>query len=256
METELLYLIEYLLRESPRKDIKIPETYSERRRMLRSLMNVREPKPIDADFLKVQDEFLRKEAEHKGIVEVLDLSASKANHKISLWQGDITRLKADAIVNAANNRLLGCFVPFHGCIDNAIHSVAGVQLRNECNDIMLRQGHPEHTGTAKITGAYNLPSKYVLHTVGPIINAPLTEKDCTDLASCYQSCLNLCEENKLKSVAFCCISTGEFRFPNQKAAEIAVETVIKYLNGNTSIEKIIFNVYKNEDYEIYFGLLN
>ena len=257
METELLYLTEYLLRESSLKGSNfMPGTYNEQRRLFRSLMNIREPKSIGADFLKIQDDFLQKEAQHKGIVDALKLPASKANDKISLWQGDITRLQIDAIVNAANNRLLGCFVPCHACIDNAIHSAAGIQLRNECNDIMLQQGYPEPTGLAKITGAYNLPSKYVLHTVGPIINAPLTEKNCTDLASCYQSCLNLCEENKLKSVAFCCISTGEFRFPNQEAAEIAVETVIKHLNNNTSIEKVIFNVFKNEDYEIYLKLLN
>ncbi len=256
MEKDLTYLIEYLLRENSQRVISgIPHSQPERRRLLRALMNVREPKPVDAEFLRVQDRFLQEEARQKGIVDVAELPATKADSRIALWQGDITRLKADAIVNAANSAMLGCFVPCHGCIDNAIHSAAGVQLRNECAEIMRQQGHPEPTGSAKITGAYNLPSKHVLHTVGPIISGRLTEKDCADLASCYRSCLELSEANGLKSVAFCCISTGEFHFPNQTAAEIAVSTVSDYLNGQTAIERVVFNVFKDADYEIYKGLL-
>ena len=256
MKADILYLIRYLVQEDSRfSNVAIPESYDEQRRLLRSLMNLREPKPVDVEFLRVQDRFLQEEAEQKGIVDVLELSATKADEKIVIWQGDITRLKADAIVNAANSQMLGCFVPCHGCIDNAIHSAAGMQLRNECAEIKQQQGHPEPTGSAKITQAYNLPSKHILHTVGPIISGKLTEKDCADLASCYRSCLELSEVNKLKSVVFCCISTGEFHFPNQKAAQIAISTVTDYLNSGTTIERVVFNVFKNEDYEIYKELL-
>ncbi len=256
MKENVIYLIKYLLQEDSRyNDVTIPESYEEQRRLLRSLMNVRMPETVDAGFIQVQDKVLREEAEKKGIVDIMELPVTKADNRIVIWQGDITRLKADAIVNAANSQLLGCFVPCHGCIDNAIHSAAGIQLRNECNEIMRRQKHPEPTGQAKLTGTYNLPSKHVLHTVGPIISGELTEKDCADLASCYRSCLELSEMNSLKSVAFCCISTGEFHFPNRKAAEIAVSTVTDYLNKGTTIERVIFNVFKNEDYEIYNELL-
>lgn len=173
-----------------------------------------------------------------------------------LWQGDITALRCDAIVNAANSGMTGCYVPNHRCIDNCIHTFAGVQLRLYCEEMMEAQGHAEPTGQAKITPAYNLPCRYVLHTVGPIVGGHLTETHCRQLADCYRSCLSLAAENGLKSVAFCCISTGEFHFPNEKAAEIAVATVKEFLaQKETSVEKVIFNVFKDRDREIYEELL-
>jgi O-acetyl-ADP-ribose deacetylase (regulator of RNase III) len=256
MNTELLYLIEYLLQENHQyNEIRIPEFDEGQRQLFRALMNVRRPQKTSADFLKMQDEFLQKELASKGIVDVMKLPTMKSNRKIVLWQGDITRLKADAIVNAANNQLLGCFIPCHKCIDNAIHSAAGIQLRDDCYEIMKQQKHVEPTGNAKITNAYNLPSKYVLHTVGPIVDGTVTEKDCLELTSCYQSCLELCAQKNIKSIVFCCISTGEFRFPNYEAALIAIKTVTEYLERNTSIERVIFNVYKDIDYKIYEELL-
>lgn len=174
---------------------------------------------------------------------------------IYLWQGDITTLHCDAIVNAANSGMTGCYVPNHRCIDNCIHTFAGIQLRLACEEMMEKQGHEEPTGQAKITPAFNLPCKYILHTVGPIIYGKLRQKDCELLASCYRSCLNLAAENGLESVAFCCISTGEFHFPNEKAAEIAVETVQEFLQKKTSVKKVIFNVFKDTGREIYKHLL-
>ena len=174
---------------------------------------------------------------------------------IVVWQGDITRLKADAIVDADNDRLLGCFVPCHGCIDNAIHSAAGLQLRDECSRLMEQQGRPEPTGQAKLTGGYNLPARYVMHTVGPIIHRRITSQDRELLASCYRSCLKLASEHELRSVAFCCISTGEFHFPNQEAARIAVQTVKEFLQAPTTVRKVIFNVFKDIDANIYHDLL-
>lgn len=168
-----------------------------------------------------------------------------------MWKGDITRLNIDAIVNAANHKLLGCFYPCHNCIDNAIHSSAGVQLRLECAEIMKKQSSDEQIGNAKITKAYCLPCKYVIHTVGPIIQGHLTDKHCKQLSNCYKSCLSLAVENNLKSIAFCCISTGEFHFPNEIAAKIAIRETLNFLEKNESIEKIVFNVFKNKDYEIY-----
>ena len=168
-----------------------------------------------------------------------------------LWQGDITTLRCDAIVNAANSKMLGCFCPCHGCIDNAIHTFSGLQLRMACADLMKKQGHEEPTGEAKITPAYNLPCKYVLHTVGPIIQGKLTKRDEDLLASCYRSCLELAEKNQVKSIAFCCISTGEFHFPNERAAQIAVETVKEYKRHTNSKMKVIFNVFKEIDWHIY-----
>lgn len=232
-----------------------PPDQLSQRRLLRSLMNVRHPLPLKPEFLQIQDELLRREREEKGVVHVAALPGTAADPRLAIWQGDITRLDADAIVNAANSQLLGCFYPCHGCIDNAIHSAAGLQLREECRRIMETQGHDEPTGQAKLTGAYNLPAKYVLHTVGPIIRGRLTRQDRKDLASCYRSCLELAEKHGLESVAFCCISTGEFHFPNQDAAEIAVETVQSFLQHNTSIQKVIFNVFKDVDAEIYRSLL-
>lgn len=225
------------------------------RRLLRSLMNIRPPMPLHQDFLSVQDELLTAEASEKGIVDADSLSVAANHPRLALWQGDITRLKADAIVNAANSALLGCFCPCHGCIDNAIHSAAGLQLRDECSRLMAAQGHSESAGQAKLTRGYNLPARYVLHTVGPIIQGRVTQRDREELASCYRSCLELAKKEGLESVAFCCISTGEFHFPNQEAAEIAVRTVTEFLQHSPSIQKVIFNVFKDLDAKIYRTLL-
>ena len=191
----------------------------------------------------------------RGVVEADALPDRPGHPGIVVWQGDITRLKADAIVDADNDRLLGCFVPCHGCIDNAIHSAAGLQLRDECSRLMEQQGRPEPTGQAKLTGGYNLPARYVMHTVGPIIHRRITSQDRELLASCYRSCLKLASEHELRSVAFCCISTGEFHFPNQEAARIAVQTVKEFLQAPTTVRKVIFNVFKDIDANIYHDLL-
>ena len=223
--------------------------------LLRSLMNVRPPMPIREDFLEVQDALLSAEREEKGVIDVEGLPASSVDPEMVLWQGDITRLNADAIVDADNSALLGCFQPCHGCIDNAIHSAAGLQLRDECNRIMQAQGYPEPNGQAKLTKGYNLPTRYVLHTVGPIVHGQVTQENRDDLMSCYRSCLSLAAEHKLETVAFCCISTGEYRFPNREAAMIAVQTVKNFLNQKTSIRRVIFNVFKDIDATIYRELL-
>ena len=252
------WLNQYLLDEMPEyrpQAARFPQDEAVQRRLLRSLMNVRPPMPLRQDFLMMQDGLLSAEATEKDVVDIDRLPASASHPRLALWQGDITRVKADAIVNAANSALLGCFCPCHGCIDNAIHSAAGLQLRDECNQIMEAQGHPEPAGRAKLTRGYNLPAKYVLHTVGPIIRGRVTGRDREDLAACYRSCLELAAGHGLKSVAFCCISTGEFRFPNREAAEIAVQTVSDFLRHDTSIQKVIFNVFKDTDAEIYRGLL-
>ena len=201
----------------------------------------------------MQDEYLKEEITQKGIVDINNLNPIQKG--IYLWQGDITTLRCDAIVNAANSAMTGCYVPNHRCIDNAIHSFAGVELRLECDEIMNRQGYGEPTGQAKITNAYNLPCKYIIHTVGPIISYKLTSEDCELLASCYRSCLNLAAKNNLESIAFCCISTGEFHFPNDKAAQIAIKTVEEFMKKDTSVKKVIFNVFKDMDKEIYRELL-
>nr|WP_297175374.1 protein-ADP-ribose hydrolase [uncultured Agathobaculum sp.] len=232
-----------------------PADESSQRRLLRSLMNVRPPMPLRPDFLAVQDELLRAERVRQGVVEVDALPVIDAHPRIALWQGDITRLRADAIVNAANAALLGCFHPCHSCIDNAIHSAAGLQLRQACHALMERQGHPEPNGQAKITPGYNLPARYVLHTVGPVVSGRVTARDRTELASCYRACLACAAEHELESVAFCCISTGEFHFPNEAAAEIAVRTVTDFLQQHVSIKKVVFNVFKDIDATIYRKLL-
>ncbi len=219
-------------------------------------MNVREPKDISTEFLEIQDEYLQVENEGTGVVSIHELKPVSSNPKLYVWQGDITRLKVDAIVNAANSQMCGCFQSLHNCIDNIIHSKSGIQLRLKCADIMRRQGHEEPTGQAKITPAYNLPCDYVIHTVGPIVQGALTERHEELLASCYKSCLNIAAENEVKSIAFCCISTGVFMFPNQRAAEIAVETVKTWLDEIGSEMKIVFNVYKDIDLDIYDKLLN
>lgn len=251
---QMLRLITTLLAEQPEYNpIKIPETAQERWRILRSLMNLRPPMPADPDFLALQDTFLQGETARKGITRVGDLSPLQEG--LYLWQGDITTLQADAVVNAANSQLLGCFVPCHGCIDNAIHTYAGVQLRQACHELMLWQGTSEPAGTAKITPGYNLPADWVIHTVGPIVSGGLTPKHCGLLRSCYQACLALAEERGLQSLAFCCISTGEFRFPLEQAAAIAVKTVKTFMREARSLKKIVFNVYKDRDMNIYQSLL-
>ena len=248
------YMIRYLLDEELKyKDTEMPDDIQAQKRLLRSLMNVRSPKSISEEFLRVQDDYLQEELSQKHITSVSDLLPLEPG--IYVWQGDITTLACDAIVNAANSGMTGCYYPCHGCIDNAIHSYAGVQLRLECDAIIKAQGHEEPTGIAKITEAYNLPCRYVLHTVGPIITGSLKKQDEDLLASCYRSCLALTEEYGLKSIAFCCISTGEFRFPNQRAAEIAVETVREYRKQTGSEIEVIFNVFKDIDDEIYRELL-
>ncbi len=249
-----IYLIKTLLGEQPQySNITIPTDEQEQKNLLRALCNVRMPAPATEEFLKIQDAYLQEETAKKGITKLADLRPVQGN--LYLWQGDITTLKCDAIVNAANSQMLGCFVPCHGCIDNAIHFAAGVQLRLECARIMAKQQQKEPAGSAKITKAYNLPCRYVLHTVGPIIYEAVTEKDCELLANCYRSCLELAASYGLKSIAFCCISTGEFHFPNEPAAEIAVKTVKSYQQNNLNSMEVIFNVFKNKDYEIYKRLL-
>ena len=232
-----------------------PRDAASRRRLLRSLMNVRPPMPLDREFLALQDELLSAEREEKGVVEGAALPAVSGHPQIAVWRGDITRLKVDAIVDADNASLLGCFCPCHGCIDNAIHSAAGLQLRDECSRIMEAQGHPEPAGRAKLTKGHALPARYVLHTVGPIVQGRVTPRDRAELASCYRSCLELAAEHGLGSVAFCCISTGEFRFPAEEAAEIAVRTVTDLLRQGIPIEKVIFDVFKESDERIYRRIL-
>ena len=249
-----LFLIQSLLNERPSCQKQIIPADSERQKiLLRGLMNVRRPVRIGADFLQVQDAYLQDETAAKGITDIADLTPIQPG--LYLWQGDITTLKCDAIVNAANSGMTGCYIPNHRCIDNAIHTFAGVELRLTCEQLMEQQGYPEPTGQAKITPAFNLPCRYVLHTVGPIISGIVTKEDKELLASCYRSCLELAAENGLESVAFCCISTGEFHFPNDLAAEIAVRTVKEYLKKQTSVKKVIFNVFKDLDKAIYEKLL-
>ena len=248
------FLIQSLLKEKPEyRDLSIPTEPESQRQLLRGLMNIRAPQRIEADFLKMQDEYLQGETAAKGITDIADLTPIQPG--LYLWQGDITTLKCDAIVNAANSGMTGCYIPNHRCIDNAIHTYAGVELRLACEELMERQGYPEPTGQAKITPAFNLPCRYVLHTVGPIIDGRVTKKDKELLASCYRSCLALAAENNLESVAFCCISTGEFHFPNEQAAEIAVRTVKEFLKKQNSVKKVIFNVFKDLDKAIYEKLL-
>ena len=248
------FLINSLLHENGEyADVKVPDDEQGQKQLLRALFNVRLPAPIGADFLEVQDEYLKEENRLKGITSLADLTPVQDG--LYIWQGDITTLKCDAIVNAANSAMTGCYQPCHGCIDNCIHTYAGIQLRNACAAIMNRQGHEEPTGAAKITPAYNLPCEYVLHTVGPIISGPLTDKDRMQLASCYRECLKLADENEVGSIAFCCISTGVFHFPNDEAARIAVDTVKQYRNETGSKIEVIFNVWKDIDNRIYHELL-
>ena len=247
---KLLYLINYLAKENKIDIGELPSSEIELKNLFRSLMNMRPPNDISEDYLKVEDEFLQEELDKKFITDIENLKPIKNN--LYLWKGDITALKIDAIVNAANSAMLGCFYPMHKCIDNAIHSAAGTRLRLFCRDVINKCGGSLVTGDAKITPAFNLPCKYVLHTVGPIIKDKVSKKDKSLLYSCYKSCLNLVLENNIESVAFCCISTGEFRFPNDLAVDIALSSVNDFLKENKERNiKIVFNVFKDIDYELY-----
>ncbi|MCC8050809.1 MAG: macro domain-containing protein [Clostridiales bacterium] len=292
-----IYLIGELLSEEKQyRDMEIPADEQQQKRLLRALFNIRMPKLVSSDFLEVQDQYLQEELQQKGITDVADLTPVQDG--IYLWQGDITTLRCGAIVNAANSQMLGCFCPNHGCIDNAIHTYAGVQLRAACAELMAQQGHEEmetlsaplrsalnghpldvqrphlrsaadrfaqldnasrwgeaRTGDAKITPAFNLPCDYVIHTVGPIVSGRLTVRDKELLASCYRSCLELADQNGIRSIAFCCISTGEFHFPNERAAQIAVKTVKKYKEQTHSEIEVILNVFKDDDLQIYRNIL-
>ena len=259
-----LFLIEYLLGERAEMGcipVTVPNDEEEQRQLLRSLVNVRAPGPISDKFLQVQDAFLQERNRERGITEVSTIrvaepaEASETSNDILLWRGDITTLKVDAIVNAANSGMTGCYQPYHSCIDNCIHTFAGFQLRNKCAEIMARQGHEEPTGQAKITPAYNLPCKYVLHTVGPIVIGPLTMHHKIQLASCYKSCLEIAVQNNVQSIAFCCISTGVFMFPAEEAARIAVATVRDWKKISRSSMKIVFNVFSEKDEAIYKKVL-
>ena len=253
-EERRIYLIKELISEHPRyADIQILTDADEQKRLLRSLMNVRLAAPVDKEFLQIQDEYLQQANEEKGIVHIEDMTERQPD--IYIWKGDITRLDVGAIVNAANSGMTGCYQPCHNCIDNCIHTFAGIELRNFCEDMMQEQGYEEPTGQAKLTPAYNLPCDYVIHTVGPIVRGKLTHRDEDLLKSCYEACLKLADQNGIKSIAFCCISTGVFCFPNQRAAEIAVQTVRDYKRQNDSDVKVIFNVFKDEDERIYNELL-
>ena len=250
-EERRVALIQFLLDERQEKNIPLPSSEAEQKRLLRGLMNVRSPHPIGQEFLHLQDEYLQEEQRRRGVTDWRTLSPIRDG--LYLWRGDITTLRCDAIVNAANSALLGCFYPCHGCIDNAIHTFAGVQLRLYLDEQMKEQGHDEPIGQAKLTPAFNLPCRYVLHTVGPYVGGRLTEAHRAQLASCYRSCLETAEQHGLESVAFCCISTGEFHFPREEAAQIDIQTVQTYQKH--SAIKVIFNVYQESDERLYQRLL-
>jgi len=256
-QERLSYLVKGLVEEYTEKykdeHIEIPNDEAEQFTLFRALCNIRAAGAMPIEWMKVQDEYLNTLTLEKGIVRIKDME--EREHQIYLWQGDITRLSVDAIVNAANNQLLGCFAPNHKCIDNAIHTFAGIELRMECARMIEYMDMPEKTGVARMTYGYNLPAKHVLHTVGPIIYESVTDKERIELASCYQSCLKLANAYKLRSIAFCCISTGEFRFPNEEAAQIAIDTVRTYLKETNSKIQVVFNVFKDIDYDIYNKLL-
>ena len=257
----LEYLVKKFREDSGRyKEMEIPESEEEKRNLLRSFMNIRLPKKMDEETIEVQNDYLKERAEEKGIVRLNDIP--EISEGLSIWQGDITRLAVDAIVNAANSQMLGCFVPMHTCIDNCIHTYAGIQLREECNrqmnQLRIRYGrdYEQPTAVPMLTDAFNLPAKKVVHIVGPIVQGRLTSGLEKDLADCYRNTLDLCQENDLKSVAFCCISTGVFHFPNKRAAEIAVTTVKEWMLKYPGVmERVIFNVFKDEDLQIYKELL-
>lgn len=249
------YLIGRLLDEQKNSlNVSIPSDTSEQRKLLRSLMNIRMAGAVDEEFQRIQDEYLQQINMDKGIVGIDDMAEVQPD--IYIWRGDITRLRVGAIVNAANSGLTGCYQPCHSCIDNCIHTYAGVQLRNYCNAMMVKQGREEPAGQAKLTPAFNLPCDYVIHTVGPIVRGRLTDEHERLLKSCYSSCMNAADENDVKSIAFCCISTGVFMFPNERAAQLAVQTVKEYKEKTKSGMKVVFNVFKEEDEQIYRRLLS
>lgn len=251
-----LYLIRSLMRESKemmRMNVDIPQSEESQIALLRALFNIRPPRPASVNFLTIQDAYLKECLREKGTTDSAALRPVAPN--TFLWRGDITTIRCDAIVNAANKDMLGCFIPGHKCIDNAIHTFAGVQLRLECAKIMRQQGHPEPTGSAKITSAYNLPSRKIIHTVGPIVRGGVSSEDDRLLSECYRSCLRLAEQNGMQSIAFCCISTGEFQFPATRAAKIALVTVNRYREETGSRIKVIYDVFTEEDEEIYNDLL-
>ncbi|MBQ8984062.1 MAG: protein-ADP-ribose hydrolase [Lachnospiraceae bacterium] len=260
-EERLDYLVEAFKADSVQYgQLATPPDQAGKRQVLRSLMNIRMPKELPEEVLRVQNEYLMGRAEEKGIVTLADFPVIREH--ISIWQGDITRLACDAIVNAANSQMLGCFVPMHTCIDNCIHTYAGVQLREACSRQMHKlriqygRDYEQPTAIPMLTDAYNLPARKVVHIVGPIVQGRLTPKLEQELADCYQNTLDLCLENGLKSVAFCCISTGVFHFPNDRAAEIAVDTVLAWLNAHEGqMDRVVFNVFKNEDFDLYERLL-
>lgn len=248
------YLIEYLLNEQSKYEhTGIPNVEGEQKKLLRSLMNVRMPAPISQEFRTIQDEYLTEVRKEKQSVSIDEMDELQTD--IYLWRGDITRLSVGAIINAANSGMTGCYHPCHNCIDNCIHTYAGVQLRNKCAEMMETQGYEEKIGSAKITSAYNLPCEYVIHTVGPIVEGTLNNRHKEQLRSCYKSCLRIADENSVKSIAFCCISTGVFMFPNVEAANIAVNTVQEYKKRIGSQIKVVFNAFKEEDEIIYEKLL-
>jgi O-acetyl-ADP-ribose deacetylase (regulator of RNase III) len=247
------YLIRALLTERGEAGGALPRDVREQKRLLRGLLNVRMPGDADPAFLRIQDAYLREDNAARGVVLPADVPDARPG--IAVWKGDITRLAADAVVNAANSGLSGCYVPNHACIDNCIHTFAGIQLRLACDALMREQGHPEPPGQAKITRAYDLPAKYVIHTVGPIVVDEVTPRDRALLASCYRACFALAAARGLTSIAFCCISTGVFRFPRRLAAEIAVGTVRACLQEDQTVKKVIFNVFHDADEAIYRALL-
>ncbi|MCI7685244.1 MAG: protein-ADP-ribose hydrolase [Clostridiales bacterium] len=270
-ERRLNELLKAFIQESPEyRNVTMPESLNGRRDMLRSLMNVRKPGPLSPEVSRIQNMYLRERSQEKMPVRPQEMPSVKEDfgaeipygEKISVWKGDITRIAADAVVNAANNQMLGCFIPMHSCIDNQIHTYAGTELRLECAEIMENyrriygRDYVQPTGKPIITGGYNLPCKHVIHVAGPIVGGKLQKSDEYLLADCYRNVLDLCLENNLRSVAFCCISTGVFHFPNQRAAEIAVETVMNWIEKHPhGIDKVIFNVFKDEDNEIYIKTL-
>ena len=258
-EERRINLLHYLLNEL-HQEYPIPKDAKEQWQLLRALFNIRPPQKATPEFYKVEGELLERMTNHKGIVNVKDLPGTLEDPRLSIWQGDITRLQADAIVNAANSQMLGCFAPNHNCIDNMIHTFAGVELRYACYEYMsqFNDGYEEPTGQAMITSGYHLPAKHVIHTVGPIVRGRLTSKHKDLLASCYRSCLEAANNNHLENIVFCCISTGVFMFPQDQAAHIAIDTVTTYLDEHphSSIKKVIFNVFKDDDAYLYHTLLD
>lgn len=265
-ETEdLIFLVRELLKERGEPwNLELPTDREELFNLYRGLCNLRLPAPVSEKFLLAEHHLLQQWTKEKGITDAFDLKPVSSDTRLFLWQGDITTLRCDAIVNAANSGMLGCFRPLHGCIDNIIHTMAGVELRNECARQMdaLREekgkDYERPVGEPLITPAYNLPARYVIHVAGPIVEGELTDRERNDLARCYQSAMDLAAAYHMRQIAFCCISTGVFRFPPEEAAQIAVKTVKQYLDTHKEgpLQQVIFNVFTDRDREIYEQLLN